>query len=86
MDTPITYHTTLEAMPSVVMAFKHALTFGASTILAMCENSFSALKKVFTDKRLCMHLVQLSFETDLTRRLCNEWKDDVMRRFNSTDR
>ena len=33
-----TFHSALEAMPSVTTAFKQALTFGAST--AMCENSF----------------------------------------------
>ena len=32
-------HQPLEAMPSVITALKHALTFGAST--ALCENSFS---------------------------------------------
>ena len=38
------------AMPAVMTAFKHALTFGAST--AMCQNSLSTLKKVSTEHRL----------------------------------
>ncbi|KAK0144461.1 Zinc finger MYM-type protein 1 [Merluccius polli] len=82
-----TFHSALEAMPSVMMAFKHALTFGAST--AMCENSFSTLKSVLTDNRLSMlhqrkaHLVQLAFERDLTKRFTTEWMEAVMKRFNS---
>lgn len=39
------YHENLMAMLSVLTAFKHALIFGAST--ALCENSFSTLKKRF---------------------------------------
>ena len=82
-----TFHSALEAMPSVMTAFKHALTFGAST--AMCENSFSTLKSVLTDNRLSMlhhrkaHLVQLAFERDLPKRFTTEWKEAVMKRFNS---
>ncbi|KAG9282357.1 zinc finger MYM-type protein 1-like [Astyanax mexicanus] len=81
---------TLEAMPSVLIAMKLALTFGAST--AMCENSFSVLKNVFTDHRRSMHhirkaqLVQLAFERDLTRKCTNEWKEKVLRRFCSDSR
>uniref|UniRef100_A0A1A8US94 DUF4371 domain-containing protein n=1 Tax=Nothobranchius furzeri TaxID=105023 RepID=A0A1A8US94_NOTFU len=39
------FHSSLEAMPSVITAYKAALTLGAST--ALCENSFSTLKNVF---------------------------------------
>lgn len=84
------HHKTLEAMPSVLIALKHGLTFGAST--AMCENSFSTLKNVFTDHRRAMlhtrkaQLVQLAFEKDLTRKCKNEWKDTVLRRFNTSTR
>ena len=45
-------HQPLEAMPSVITVLKHALTFGAST--ALCENSFSTLKNVFSDHRQSM--------------------------------
>lgn len=39
-------------MPSVLTAFKHALTFGAST--AICENAFSTLRNIFMDHRHVM--------------------------------
>ncbi|KAK5918350.1 hypothetical protein CgunFtcFv8_003123 [Champsocephalus gunnari] len=83
-----TFHKTLEAMPSVIGAFKSALTFGAST--ATCENSFSALKNIFSDHRRSMlhqrkaHLIQLGFEKDLTRKCRDEWKDTLLRRFHSS--
>lgn len=83
-----TFHKTLEAMPSVMVAFKSALTFGAST--ATCENSFSALKNVFTDHQRSMlhrrkaHLIQLGFEKDLTKKCRDEWKDHLLSRFHST--
>ncbi len=76
------------AMPAVMTAFKHALTFGAST--AMCENSFSTLKRVFTEHRRSMlhkrkaHLIQLAFENDLSRKFKDEWKEMLLRRFNSS--
>ena len=82
-----TYRIQLSAMPSVPTAFKHALTFGAST--AMCENSFSTLRNVFSEHRRTMlherkaRLVQLAFEKDLTRKCTNEWKDRILRRFSS---
>ncbi|KAK0153405.1 hypothetical protein N1851_004914 [Merluccius polli] len=85
-----TYHNQLIAMPSVLTAFKHALTFGAST--AMCENSFSTLKNVFSEHRHTMlhkrkaRLVQLEFEKDLTRKCTSKWKDTVLRRFSSSTR
>ncbi|XP_073730590.1 uncharacterized protein [Misgurnus anguillicaudatus] len=84
------YHTVLQTMPSVLTAFKHALTFGAST--ATCENSFSSLRNVFSDHRRSMlhkrkaQLVQLAFEMDLTRKCTTEWKDTVLRRFNNHTR
>ncbi|ROI52181.1 Zinc finger MYM-type protein 1 [Anabarilius grahami] len=84
------HHKVLEAMPSVLSALKLAVTFGAST--AMCENSFSVLKNVFTDNRRAMNhtrksqLVQLAFERDLTKKMRNEWKDLVLRKFNSSTR
>ncbi|KAA0706263.1 hypothetical protein E1301_Tti016242 [Triplophysa tibetana] len=84
------HHKVLEAMPSVLSALKLAVTFGAST--AMCENSFAVLKNVFTDNRRAMNhtrksqLVQLAFERDLTKKMRNEWKDLVLRKFNSSTR
>ncbi|KAF4096007.1 hypothetical protein G5714_023610 [Onychostoma macrolepis] len=77
----------LEAMPSVMMVLKHALTFGAST--ALCENYFSTLKNVLTEHRLSMlhrrkaNLIKLTFEKDLTKKFREEWKDIVLRRFHS---
>ncbi|KAL3057276.1 hypothetical protein OYC64_007704 [Pagothenia borchgrevinki] len=81
-------HTTLEAMPSVLTAFKVSLTFGASIVL--CENSFSILKNVFSEHRRSMshtrkaNLIQLGFEKDLTKKCKNEWKDMLLRRFHSS--
>lgn len=60
----------LEAMPTVMTALKHALSFGAST--ALCENSFSTLKNVLTEHRLSMlhrckaNLIKLAFVKDLS--------------------
>ena len=77
----------LEAMPTVMTAFKHALTFGAST--ALCENSFSTLKKVLKEHCLSMlhqhkaNLIQLAFEKDLTKKFRDEWRDSVLRRSHS---
>ena len=79
------HYTVLTAMPSVCLAAKLALTFGAST--AMCENSFSTLKNVFTDQRLRMthnrkeNLVQMAFEKDLTVKFRSEWKKAFIRKF-----
>uniref|UniRef100_A0A8C9YYB0 TTF-type domain-containing protein n=1 Tax=Sander lucioperca TaxID=283035 RepID=A0A8C9YYB0_SANLU len=81
------FHKPLEAMPSVMTALKHALTFGAST--ALCENSFSTLKNILTDHRLSMlhrrkaNLIKLAFEKDLTKKFREEWKDSLLRRFHS---
>ncbi|KAK0131577.1 hypothetical protein N1851_033753 [Merluccius polli] len=77
--------TVLSAMPVVMTAFKHALTFWAST--ATCENSFSMLKNIFTEHRRSMlhrrkaHLIQLAFENDLSRNFKDEWKEMLLRRF-----
>ncbi|XP_070400266.1 zinc finger MYM-type protein 1-like [Nothobranchius furzeri] len=82
------FHSSLEAMPSVITAYKAALTLGAST--ALCENSFSTLKNVFSEHRRSMlHtrkacLIQLAFEKDLTRKCKTEWKDRLLRRFHSS--
>ncbi|GAA6087426.1 zinc finger MYM-type protein 1-like [Tachysurus ichikawai] len=64
-----------------------AVMFGAST--AMCENSFSGLKNVFTDHRRVMshtrksQLVHLAFERDLTKKFRHSLKDLVLQKFNS---
>lgn len=85
-----TCHKTLEALPSILMALKAALTFGAST--ATCENSFSALKNVFSKHRRSMlhlrkaQLIQLSLEKDLTKKFNVEWKERLLRRFNSASK
>ncbi|KAL0151861.1 hypothetical protein M9458_052862, partial [Cirrhinus mrigala] len=54
------YSSVFQAMPVVLTALKHALTFGAST--AMCENSFSTMLH-----RRKAHLIKLAFENDLSR-------------------
>lgn len=80
-----TFNSALQAMSTVVRAYKLALTLGAST--AACENSFSTLKSVFSEHRRSMlhkrkaQLIQLGFEKDLTHRFKSEWKDALMRRF-----
>lgn len=80
----------LKSMPVVMTAFKHALTFGAST--AMCENSFSTLKNVFSEHRRSMlhtrkaNLIQLAFENDLSVKFRDEWKELLLRRFSSNRR
>ncbi|XP_045917077.1 uncharacterized protein LOC123978021 [Micropterus dolomieu] len=69
----------LVAMPSVMTALKHALTFGAST--ALCENT--TLKKILTEHRLSMlhrrkaNLIKLAFEKDLTKKFRDEWLHNV---------
>jgi len=81
------HYKTLESMPTVLLALRLALVFGAST--ATCENSFSTLKSVFTDRRHTMlhtrkaRLVQLAFEKDLTQKCRTEWKDAVLRKFHA---
>lgn len=81
------HRTVFTAMPQVFAAFKQAMTFGAST--AMCENSFSTLKRVFSDHRRSMlhgrkaNLIRLAFENDLTRKFNGEWREVLLRRFNA---
>lgn len=81
------HYKTLKAMPTALTALQLALVFGAST--ATCENSFSTLKNVFSEHRRSMlhtrkaRLVQLAFEKDLTKKCCGEWKDAVLRKFQS---
>jgi hypothetical protein len=54
-----TFHKTLEAMPSVIVSFKSALTFSTATKMSFC---------------MCMrhprkaNLIQLSFEKELTKK------------------
>ena len=61
----------LKAMPTVHLALKLGVTFGAST--AKRENCFSLLKTIMRDRRQLMkharkaNLVQLVFECDLTK-------------------
>ena len=63
----------LKAMPTVRLALKLGVTFGASTV--KCENSFSVLKTIMQGRRQSMkhaskaHLVQLGFENNLTKKL-----------------
>ena len=71
----------LKATLTLHLALKLGVTLGAST--AKCENSFSVLKTVMRDCRQSMkhapkaHLVQLAFESDLTKKLQTEWKESV---------
>lgn len=75
------------AMPQVLAAFKQAMTFGALT--AVCENTFSTLKRVFSEHRHSMlhrrkaNLIRLAFKSDMSRRFNGEWRDRLFRRFNS---
>ncbi|KAK0151848.1 hypothetical protein N1851_006772 [Merluccius polli] len=77
------YRTHGIAMPSVSTAFKHALTFGAFT--AMCENSFSTLRNIFSDHRHTMllkgkaRLAQLALERDFTRKCTTKWMSEASR-------
>ena len=85
------YAEALKAMPSVLTAMKHAITFGAST--ATCENSFSTLTNVFSQHRRSMlhprkaNLIQLAIERDLTIKFqADEWKERLLRKFNKDSR
>ncbi|KAL7404136.1 hypothetical protein ABVT39_010269 [Epinephelus coioides] len=85
------YSGPLTAMPSVLAALRHGVTFGSSS--ATCENSFSTLTNVFSQHRRSMlhprkaHLIQLAFESDLTRRFREEdWKGRLLRKFNTKTR
>lgn len=44
---------TLEALPGILTSLRVGLMLGAST--AMCENSFSAVRNVFTDNHQAHH-------------------------------
>ena len=63
----------LKTMLTVHLALKLGVTLGAFT--AKCENSFYVLKTIMRDRRQSMkhahkvHLVQLGFESDLTKNL-----------------
>ncbi len=84
------YSSVVQAMPGVLTGLKHKLTFGAST--AMCENSFWTLNYVFSEHRRIMlhrwkaHLIKLAFENDHSRKLREEWKELLLRRFHSSKR
>ncbi|ROL51391.1 hypothetical protein DPX16_22487 [Anabarilius grahami] len=78
----------LSAMPTVYIALRLRITFGAFT--AICENSFSILNNVFTQHRRSMshqrkaQLIQLAFECDLTAKFKEkEWHDRLLRRFSA---
>jgi len=70
LDVLETFSGALAAMPTVCIALRHGITFGAS--IATCENSFSTLTNVFTQHRRSMshqrkaQFIQLAFERDLT--------------------
>jgi len=72
-------------MPSRLLTFKFALTFGTTS--ALNENSISVVKKNFpTHRRIMTHsrkapLGQLSFEQDLEKNLRNECKYPVLQKF-----
>ena len=81
----------LKAMPTVHLSLKlRGVTHGASS--AKCENSFSVLNTIKRDRRQSMkharkvHLVQLAFESDLTKKLKTDWKENVFREFSTSNR
>ncbi len=84
------YSSVFQAMPGVLTALKLAVTFGALT--AMCKNSFSMLKNVFSEHTRSMlhrrkaHLINLAFENYLSRKFREEWKEFLLRRFHSSKR
>ena len=58
----------VKALPTVHLALKLGVTFGAS--VAKCENFFSVLKTIMRDRRQSMKRVRkahLEFESDLTK-------------------
>ena len=85
-----TYSKPLAAMPTVIETLRVSLTFGAST--ATCENSFSTLKNVFSEHRRSMlherkaHLIQIAVEKDLAKKFTGEWKEKLLRKFNTSSR
>ncbi|CAM4649961.1 unnamed protein product [Leuciscus chuanchicus] len=91
LDVLKTFSGTLAAMPTVYVALRHGITFGAST--ATCENSFSTLTNVFTQHRRSMshqrkaQLIHLAFERDLTAKFKEkEWHERLLRRFSAKSR
>ena len=70
----------VRAMPIVHLALKLGVILGAAT--PKSENSFSVLKTIMRDRRQSMkharkaHVVQLAFESDLTK---TDWKENVFR-------
>ena len=60
--------TVLQAMPSVLLALKLGVLFGAST-----ENSFSTLKNILSD-----HRWTITCPFNVTRKLRTEWKDIIV--------
>ena len=77
-------------MHTAHLALKLEVTLGVSN--AKCENSFSALKTIMQDRRQSMkrarkaHLVQLEFESDLTKKLKTDWKGNVFQQFSTSNR
>ena len=84
------YCKVLKAMPTVHLALKLVVTFGAFT--AKCENFFFVLKTIMRDRRQSMkhtrkvHFVLLAFENDLTIKLKTDWKEYVFRHFSISNR
>ncbi|KAI9546575.1 hypothetical protein NQZ68_025737 [Dissostichus eleginoides] len=81
----------LAAMPTVLTALKHGVTFGASS--AICESTFSTLTNVFSQHRRSMlHprkacMIQLACEADLTKQFREtDWKERIFRKFNKQTR
>ena len=76
-------------MPTVHLALKLEVTVVAFT--AKCENSFSVLKTIMRDRRQSInfarkaHLVQLTFESDLTRKLKIDWKENAFQRSSTSN-
>ena len=77
-------------MPTVHFALKLGVNLGAS--IAKCENSFSVLKTIMRDRMQSMkharqvHLVLLAFESDLTKKLKTDWKENIFRWFSTSSR
>ena len=77
-------------MPTVHLALDLEATLGAST--TKCKNSFSVLKTMMRDRRQSMklarkaHVVQLAFESDLTKKLKTDWKVNVFQHCSTSNR
>ena len=76
-------------MPAVHLAPKLRVILGAST--ANCKHFFSVLKTIMRDQREPMkharkaHLVQLAFESDLTKKLKTDWEENAFRQFSTSN-